>query len=74
MLDRIFGRGRPIRNRVILAGVYQDKPAFEFQGEAPPDWLMKALRDKVIHVADGVCHLRETALTDGAIVHRKDVA
>ena len=74
MLDKIFGRGKPIRNRAILVGVYQDKPAFEFQGEAPPDWLVKALKDKVIHVIDGVCHVRDEVLAEGSILHRKAVA
>lgn len=71
MLGPLFG-ARPIRNRVQLVGVVNDKPAFEFQGIGPPDWFMKALRDKVIHVREGVCYVRDRALDSGSVVHRKE--
>lgn len=74
MFDKIFGRGRPIRNRVIFHGVHKDQPAFEFQGEGPPDWLLKALRTKVIRVEDGVCRVRDEVLEYGSTLHRKAVA
>lgn len=73
MFGQLFGR--PIRNRVQLLGVIEGKPAFEFQGIAPPDWFLKAMKDKTIHVRDdGVCYVRDRALDSGAVVHRKEVA
>lgn len=73
MFGNLFGN-RPIRNRVRLLGVHNDQPAFEYQGIAPPDWLMKALREKVIHVKDGLCYIRDEAQDMPTTIHRKMVA
>jgi hypothetical protein len=72
MFWEMFGN-KPVRNKVRFLGVHNDSPAIEFQGVAPPDWFLKAMREKVMHVADGVCYLKDVALEPGATIHRKAV-
>lgn len=72
MLQKLWNR--PIRNRVQLVGVHNDKPAFEFQGDDPPAWFLKALKSKAIWVDQGICYARDRRLESGDVVHKKEVA
>ena len=65
---------RPIRNRVLFLAMHEDKPVFEFQGDNPPDWLMKAMREQVIGCHSGALHIKGREFLPGSVIHRKAVA
>lgn len=73
MLGKLWGP-RPIRNRVLFLSMIEEKPVFEFQGDNPPDWLMKAMRDKVVGCHDGALHIGGKEYRPGSVIHRKAVA
>lgn len=70
---RRIAEQRQITHVVRYVGVRDGKPLFEFQGLAPPDWLRRAFKRKLLRIVDGATWLRGRKLEPGAPLYQSEV-
>ena len=63
-----------IRKKVQFVGTIKGKPAFEFMGNSPPPWLLRAMKKNVIRADENGTFLGDRRLEAGEIVSKADVA